>query len=290
MSENSPIGAVMVCGGGIAGIQSALDLANSGFKVYLVEKSPTIGGKMAQLDKTFPTGDCATCIISPKVVACMRDLNIEVLTMAEVMKLEGEAGNFIATVRTKPRSVRADKCTGCGDCIEQCPVRNVPAAVNAPATRGTLDTKEKTFLDGLLAQHKGDAGALMPVLEAINRTYGFLPRPLLEEAAIRRAVPLAAALKVASFYDKMRFEPAGRHVIQVCDGTSCHSQHSGAVLSYIEKKLGISAGRTDKAGRFTLRTVRCLGLCALSPSLRIDDVSFGRVTIGDIPKILEQFK
>jgi NADH:ubiquinone oxidoreductase subunit E/NAD-dependent dihydropyrimidine dehydrogenase PreA subunit len=287
--KKGPVGAVLVCGGGIAGIQASLDLSAAGFFVYLVEESPTIGGQMARLDKTFPTGDCATCIISPKVVACMRDLNIEVLTMAEVMKLEGEAGNFIATVRTKPRSVNPDKCTGCGDCIEQCPVRNVPAAVSAPEPGTAIDKKDKTFLDGLLARHEGDQGALMPVLEAINRTYGYLPRPLLEQAAIRLDVPLAAALKVASFYDKMRFEPAGRHVVQVCDGTSCHSQHSGVLLKHIEKKLGISAGQTDKAGRFSLRTVRCLGLCALSPSMRIDDVSFGRVRLDDIPKILEQF-
>jgi NADH:ubiquinone oxidoreductase subunit E/NAD-dependent dihydropyrimidine dehydrogenase PreA subunit len=288
--KKEPVGAVLVCGGGIAGIQASLDLSAAGFSVYLVEESPTIGGQMARLDKTFPTGDCATCIISPKVVACMRDLNIEVLTMTDVMKLEGEAGNFKATVRTRPRSVNPDKCTGCGDCIEQCPVRNVPAAVTAPTARGTIDTKEKAFLDDLLARHAGDAGALMPVLEAINRTCGYLPRPLVERVAIRLDVPLAAALKVASFYDKMRFEPAGRHVVQVCNGTSCHSQHSALLLRRLEKELCISAGATDRSGRFTLRTVRCLGLCALSPSMRIDDVSFGRVDLDDIPRILEQFK
>jgi NADH-quinone oxidoreductase subunit E len=244
---------------------------------------------MARLDKTFPTGDCATCIISPKVVACMRDLNIEVLTMAEVMKLEGEAGNFKATVKTKPRSVNSDKCTGCGDCIERCPVRNIAATVGAPEAGGIIDAGEQSFLDDLLARHSGDAGALMPVLEAVNRTYGYLPRPLLERVAIRLDVPLAAALKVASFYDKMHFEPVGRHVVQVCTGTSCHSQRSSLLLRRLEKELGIGEGETDRAGRFTLRTVRCLGLCALSPSMRIDDVSFGRVALDDIPRILEQF-
>src|SRR5271169_6370714 len=97
-------GAVMVCGAGIAGIQASLDLSAAGFLVYLVEESPTIGGNMARLDKTFPTGDCATCIISPKVVACMRDLNIEVMTMAQVTALTGTAGHFTATVTTRPRS------------------------------------------------------------------------------------------------------------------------------------------------------------------------------------------
>jgi NADH:ubiquinone oxidoreductase subunit E len=284
-----PIGAVLVCGGGIAGIQASLDLSAAGFFVYLVEESPTIGGQMARLDKTFPTGDCATCIISPKVVACMRDLNIEVLTMAEVMKLEGEAGNFKATVKLKPRSVNADKCTGCGDCIERCPVRNITATVGAPKAGGTINAREQAVLDDLLARHAGDAGALMPVLEAMNRTYGYLPRPILERAAIRLDVPLAAALKVASFYDKMHLTPVGRHVVQVCTGTSCHSQHSSLLLRRLEKELGIAEGETDRAGRFTLRTVRCLGLCALSPSMRIDDVSFGRVALDDIPRILEQF-
>src|SRR5512140_1711680 len=96
---NAPTGAVLVCGGGIAGIQASLDLSAAGYRVFLVEESPTIGGGMARLDKTFPTGDCATCIISPKLVECMRDLNIEVLTMADVASLEGEAGRFHATVQ-----------------------------------------------------------------------------------------------------------------------------------------------------------------------------------------------
>ncbi len=97
-----PCGAVLVCGGGVAGIQASLDLSAAGFRVYLVEESPTIGGSMARLDKTFPTGDCATCIISPKLVECMRDYNIDVLTMADVTRLEGEAGNFKVEIR-KPR-------------------------------------------------------------------------------------------------------------------------------------------------------------------------------------------
>src|SRR5512136_2310924 len=106
-------GAVLVQGGGIAGIQAALDLANSGFKVYLVERSAAIGGMMSHLDKTFPTGDCATCIVSPKLVECARNLNIEILTLSELMELEGEAGNFTATVRRYPRYVDEEKCTAC---------------------------------------------------------------------------------------------------------------------------------------------------------------------------------
>jgi heterodisulfide reductase subunit A-like polyferredoxin len=117
-----PVGAVLVCGGGVAGIQASLDLSAAGYRVCLVEENPTIGGTMARLDKTFPTGDCATCIISPKLVECMRDQNIDVMTMTDVVKLEGEAGNFKATLRRRPRYVDLSKCKACGDCSAVCPV------------------------------------------------------------------------------------------------------------------------------------------------------------------------
>ena len=119
----------MVVGAGIAGVQASLDLANAGYYVYLVEKTSAIGGRMAQLDKTFPTNDCAMCIVSPKLVECGRHLNIEIITNAEVQSLEGEPGNFTAKVHQKPRYVDDDACTACGDCIEVCPV-DVPNEFN----------------------------------------------------------------------------------------------------------------------------------------------------------------
>ncbi|MHA1229440.1 MAG: FAD-dependent oxidoreductase [Candidatus Helarchaeota archaeon] len=119
------IGAAMVIGGGVAGIQAALDLAESGFRVYLVEKSPSIGGRMAQLDKTFPTNDCSLCILAPKMVEVFRHPNIELLTYHEVVKVEGEAGNFEVTVLKKPRYVDETKCKGCGKCAMKCPAQKL---------------------------------------------------------------------------------------------------------------------------------------------------------------------
>jgi heterodisulfide reductase subunit A len=116
-----PMGSVMVVGAGIAGVQAALDLANSGYFVYLVEKSPAIGGTMAQLDKTFPTNDCSMCILSPKLVECGRHLNIQLLTLSEVEEVKGEVGNFTVTVREKPRYIDMTKCIACGLCAEKCP-------------------------------------------------------------------------------------------------------------------------------------------------------------------------
>ncbi|HEU0293503.1 MAG TPA: FAD-dependent oxidoreductase, partial [Anaerolineales bacterium] len=120
--NNKPTGAVMVVGGGIAGMQASLDLADSGFKVYLVEKEPAIGGHMAALDKTFPTNDCAMCTISPRLVATAGHRNIMVMTDTELLKLDGEAGHFTATVNHKPRYIDPIKCTACGDCALVCPI------------------------------------------------------------------------------------------------------------------------------------------------------------------------
>ena len=120
---NGTVGAALVVGGGIAGIQAALDLAESGIKVYLVEKASAIGGRMAQLDKTFPTNDCAMCTISPKLAECGRHPNIELITDAEVVGLRGEPGNFRAEIHRKARYVDLAKCTGCGDCAAVCPIK-----------------------------------------------------------------------------------------------------------------------------------------------------------------------
>jgi heterodisulfide reductase subunit A-like polyferredoxin len=116
------VGAVLVCGAGVTGIQASLDLAGSGFKVYLLDSSPAIGGRMAQLDKTFPTGDCAMCILSPKLVECARNKNIEIITLADVEGISGEPGNFKVKIRQSPRYVDMQKCNACGECTEVCPV------------------------------------------------------------------------------------------------------------------------------------------------------------------------
>jgi heterodisulfide reductase subunit A len=117
------LNSVLIVGGGIAGIQASLDLANRGTKVYLVEKTPSIGGRMAQLDKTFPTLDCSICILAPKMIECFRHPNVTLLTYSEVKEVSGEAGDFKVKILQKPRYVAAEKCTGCGTCMEKCPVK-----------------------------------------------------------------------------------------------------------------------------------------------------------------------
>ena len=119
-TEKEVLPKALVIGGGIAGIQASLEIANNGFKTYLVEKSPSIGGRMAQLDKTFPTLDCSACILTPKMVDVARNPNIELITYADVKKVEGSIGNFKVTVVKKPRYIDMEKCVGCGACAEEC--------------------------------------------------------------------------------------------------------------------------------------------------------------------------
>ncbi len=123
--------AALVVGGGIAGIQASLNLARAGYQVWLVEREPSIGGHMAQLDKTFPTLDCSACILAPKMVEAARHPRIELLTSSEVVEVEGYVGNFRVKVSKKPRYVDIDACTGCGECAEACGMRKVPSEFEA---------------------------------------------------------------------------------------------------------------------------------------------------------------
>ena len=125
---------ILVIGGGISGIQASLDLADRGIKVILVEKEPTLGGKMARLDKTFPTNDCSACIFSPNLADCIGHPNIRVLAYSEVLSVVGEPGRFRVKISTKPRYVYMDNCTGCGDCIEKCPTKNIPGSPSTDKT------------------------------------------------------------------------------------------------------------------------------------------------------------
>ena len=126
----APVGAVMVVGGGVGGIQASLELADLGYRVYLVDSSPSIGGVMGMLDKTFPTNECSMCILSPKMVEVASNINIEVITLADVLSVEGEPGDMNVRLRIRPRYVDIDKCTGCGDCTAKCPVK-IPDPYNA---------------------------------------------------------------------------------------------------------------------------------------------------------------
>ena len=131
-SQTLPVGAALVVGGGIGGMQAALDLAAAGIKVYLTDRGPAIGGVMSQLDKTFPTNDCAMCTMAPRLVEIGRHRDIEILTLSDVERVQGQPGNFTVTLARRPRFVDEAKCTGCGSCVSNCPDPQPCAAPGEP--------------------------------------------------------------------------------------------------------------------------------------------------------------
>lgn len=284
------VGAVLVQGGGIAGVQASLDLANSGLKVYLLEQSPVIGGMMARLDKTFPTGDCATCMVSPKLVECARNLNIEILTLSELDRLEGEPGNFKATVKRKPRYVDEDKCTGCGVCTQVCPVKY--QIYHEPEEKPTVElaTEDQQKVDTIVSRHQGTPGALMPVLKEINSEFNYLPEDVLRYVSVTLDVPLSLIYRIATFYNAFSLTPRGRHTISVCAGTTCYVRGADKLLDRLKGRLKTDVGGTTADRRFTLETVRCLGCCSLAPVISVDGEIYGNLKGNDVLEVLEAYE
>jgi len=288
---NGKIGAVMVVGAGIGGMQAALDLANAGFHVTLVEETTAIGGRMAQLDKTFPTNDCSMCTISPKLIEVDKHLNIDILTNTQVVGISGKPGNFKVKVTRRARYVDEDKCTGCGQCVQGCPVRNVIAVPQVRPVAPLLEPDIKAWVEGLLARYEGQVrGSLLPILQQINREYRYLPREILQYVAVRLDLPLSAVLRVATFYNVFSLKPRGRHTISVCVGTACFVKGSGMLLEKLKRDLAVEEGQTTSDQRFTLEGVRCIGCCALAPALRIDGDTYAHVRQSRIASILKRYE
>jgi NADH:ubiquinone oxidoreductase subunit E len=284
------IGSVLVVGGGIGGMQSALDLAEAGFKVYLADSSPAIGGTMAALDKTFPTNDCAMCIMSPKLVECGRHRNIEIITLADVQSVEGEPGRLKVRVEQLPRYIDEEKCTGCGQCSAHCPVRNAPYFDKGVVPEPALDESMRPTVDRLLDKVKAQESPLVPLLQEIHDAFRYLPEDVLAYTAFKLGIPVSRIYNIATFYRAFSLKPRGKHIVTVCLGTACHVRGAARILEELERVLGLKPGETSADRLFTLETVNCLGACALGPIVVADGEYKGNMTIARSAKLIETFK
>jgi NADH:ubiquinone oxidoreductase subunit E len=281
-SSDGKVGAVMVLGAGVAGIQASLDLADMGYKVYLVENKPSIGGAMAQLDKTFPTNDCAMCLLSPKLVDTARHPNIEIITNTDLQKVDGSAGNFAVTLNKRPRYIDEEKCTGCGTCTNNCPVRNVPHFEEVDELgKVRLDDEGHKRLRQILDEHEAERSAVISVLQGVNKQYKYLPENVLRHVARALDIPLSRVYNIATFYNAFSLTPKGEHIIHVCLGTACYVKGGTKILEAIQRQLDVGVGGTTKDSKFSLETVSCLGCCGQSPVITVNEDIYGYVNQRD---------
>ncbi len=279
---------VMVIGAGIAGIQAALDVAQAGYEVVLVERKPSIGGHMSMLDETFPTLDCSQCILTPRMVEIMQSQKIKLLTYSEVEQVDGYVGNFEVKVRQKARSVDMKKCTGCGDCWNNCLSRNrihIPAPRSvAPQTPPDVAAK----VDAILEKYTDRAGMVIGMLQDVQGAFNYLRQDALLYLAEKSGVPLSRLYAVARFYHAFSLKPRGRNIIRVCLGTACHLRGGAHIADAITRELGIASGETTKDMQFTFERVNCLGACALAPVVTVNNKYYGQMTVGKMTKLIEE--
>ena len=280
---SSKVGAVLVVGGGVSGIQSALDLADSGYKVYLVDKDPSIGGVMAQLDKTFPTNDCSMCILAPKLVAAGGHQNIELITNSEVTEVSGEAGNFKVKVLSHARSIDEEKCTGCGVCTEVCPVRFEIDPTDKPEQ--APECRDTVLIDEFIQKNTNYQDPLIQILLDVNGQYRYLPRDVIEYVSYSLDIPMAQVYRVATFYKAFSLVPVGKYHFKVCQGTSCHVRGSREIMDAVTEKI-----EGEPKGVFSIQTVNCLGACAMGPVIMCNDDYHGNMTRKKVHQIVDDIK
>lgn len=287
-SQLGTIGAALVVGGGIGGMQAALDLAGAGIKVYLADKKASIGGVMSQLDKTFPTNDCAMCTMAPRLVEVGRQPDIEILSLSEVQSVQGQPGNFIVTLTKKPRFVDEGKCTGCGTCVSNCPTRNVVQPGDIPVTE--LDPSIWLTVTNIIARHKNRQGPLMPILQEVNAALNYFPEGVLPYISAQTGYSLTHVYRIATFYSAFSVVPRGKYVINVCMGTTCYVRGSERLMEKISEILAIKPNETTPNMKFTLKSVRCIGCCGLAPALTVGGEVYGKLARTDIPDIVNKYQ
>ncbi|MCP5107280.1 MAG: FAD-dependent oxidoreductase [bacterium] len=285
------VGSVAVIGGGIGGMQAALDLADSGMKVYLVESQPGIGGVMSMLDKTFPTNDCAMCTMAPRLVEISRHKDINVISNTDIEKIEGRPGKLKVTLKSKARFVDVDKCTGCGSCTENCPVRSFTQTVPPEEKQKIVlppGTQEQVF--DIVRKHRNKKGPLMPILQEVSAALRYFPEAVLKYISRETGYSLPHICRIASFYSSFSLKPIGKYIVNICMGTACYVRGAEKLLERFSDVLEIGKDETTPDQLFTIKSVRCIGCCGLSPVVTVGDDVYGKIQVKDIPGVIKKYR
>ncbi len=278
---------VLVIGAGIAGIQAALDVSAAGYEVVLVERKPSVGGHMSMLDETFPTLDCSQCILTPRMVELIQNDKIKLYSYSEIEEVDGYIGNFDIKIRMKARSVDMNKCTGCGDCWNNCVCRHKIAVPPPTDYRSRLDEHRAQVVDEIVENYDSQAGRVIGILQDIQDKFNYLPEDVLKYVAERTETPLAKIYGIAGFYSSFSPTERGKHIVRVCMGTACHLRGASKISDSISRELGIEHGETTSDGMFTFERVNCLGACALAPVVTMNGRYHGQMTVAKTMDLLE---
>jgi NADH:ubiquinone oxidoreductase subunit E len=227
--------------------------------------------------------------MAPRLVQIGRHKDIEIITLADVQSIEGQPGNFTVSLRKRPRYINEDKCTGCGTCATNCPVRNQIYLDGVKMLEVKLEAEDLEKMQRIIEEYRGQKGALVPILQAINSTYKYLPENVLKYISQELDIPLTLIYRVATFYTAFSLKPVGKHRVTVCAGTTCHVKGAPRIIDTLERELGIGTGETTEDMNFTLDTVNCLGCCGLAPVMTVGEDLYGKVAQAKLPKIIEQY-
>ena len=226
--------------------------------------------------------------MAPRLVEIGRHKDIEIVTLSEVEKIEGVAGNFKVLLHKRPRYINEEKCNGCGTCISNCPTRNRVQPLEQ--TKVELEPEFRSEVLEIMRNNRDIKGPLMTILQQINSTYNYLPENALRYISQELGISLSHVFKVATFYSAFSIVPRGKHIINVCMGTTCYVKGSGRLMEALTDLLAIEENETTLDKLFTIKSVRCIGCCGLAPALMIGEAVYSKLTPREIPGIIDRYK
>jgi NADH:ubiquinone oxidoreductase subunit E len=239
---------------------------------------------MSQLDKTFPTNDCAMCTMAPRLVEVGRHKDIEIISLADIQRIEGGPGNMRVTLAKRPRYVDEGKCTGCGTCTSACPTHR--RVQPGPAAPPAIAAEQRQVVADIVDRHLSRRGPLMPILQEINAAQNYFTHPVLAYVAERTGLPFTHVYRVATFYGAFSVVPRGRQTINVCMGTTCYVRGSERLMEKFSDLLEVKPDHTTADMEFTLKSVRCIGCCGLAPAVSVGDQVYGKLAPKEVAGIV----